>query len=47
VSNEVADVPEPSDAPAKPTLVLIAGDDDLVCIDDTCAPADLPAEAAR
>jgi hypothetical protein len=51
VSNEVADVPEPTDAPARPPLVLIAGDDDLVCVDDTCLPAepsaDLPANAAR
>ena len=24
----------------KPALVLIRGDDDLVCIDDTCLPPD-------
>jgi hypothetical protein len=24
----------------KPALVLIRGDDDLVCIDDTCLPRD-------
>jgi hypothetical protein len=24
-----------------PPLRLIAGDDDLVCVDDTCLPADL------
>jgi len=51
VSNEVADVPDPNDAPPKPTLVLISGDDDLVCIDDTCLPAeamvDLPTEPSR
>jgi hypothetical protein len=51
VSNDVADVAGPSDAPANPTLVLIAGDDDLVCVDDTCVPAelsaDLPTETTR
>jgi len=44
VSNEVADVPDPNDAPPKPNLVLIAGDDDLCCVDDTCLPADVTAD---
>ena len=44
VSNEGADVPEPIDAPPKPTLVLISGDNDLICIDDTCLPADVTAD---
>jgi hypothetical protein len=28
------------DGPPAPALVLIRGDDDLVCIDDTCLPPD-------
>jgi hypothetical protein len=51
VSNEVAIEtvePAPPDATDRaegaevqppPRLVLIAGDDDLVCVDDTCLPA--------
>jgi hypothetical protein len=51
VSNEAVDVPKPANEPPTLPLVLIAGDDDLVCLDDTCLPADVtaqePADAGR
>jgi hypothetical protein len=40
VSNEAVDAPEPADEPSMLPLVLIAGADDLVCVDDACLPAD-------
>jgi hypothetical protein len=47
VSNELpTDIQRDCDEPAAPVatdppLVLIDGDEDLACVDDTCLPADV------
>ena len=46
---ETSDVPRRSDEPGPPTidsptlppLMVFEGDDDLVCVDDTCLPLDV------
>ena len=31
--------PEPADSPTPGSLVVFGGDDEFVCVDDTCVPA--------
>ena len=38
----VAVEPPTADSLLAPPLVLFDGDDDLVCVDDTCLPARMP-----